>query len=186
MKQLLNNPKFVGTLCVVALIMVYLRLFDSKPTYEPPVTQVQAEATPTVPPVAVSSSSPDPNSSPPSPEGSTTASIDVGWPEEFRRDPFQAVQRGAFFENSQAARQRLEDLRTDGLITSPPLLQLHAVFVDGTNRVAMINRAIVKEGEEIDGYVVQRIQREQVRLQGKDDDRVLRFVEPPKVQSSES
>ncbi len=185
MKQLLNNPWVVGTLCVLALITVYFRLFDSKTKVEPPVNTVQAQATSNVAAVLLSPSSLQTAEAAPSPDLLQTQSIDVGWPKELGRDPFQPIQTIKLLGDQEFERNEEEDNDT-GRQATKGVMRLHAVFLDGPTRIAMINRQLVKEGEQFEGYVVDQIQRERVRLKSEEDIRVLEFPSSLKEQSSES
>ena len=187
MKNLLNNPWVVGTLCILALITVYFRLFDSKTKREPPVNTVQAQATPNVPAVPSSPSSlqtaeaaplPDPLPAPPS-------IMDVGWPKELGRDPFQPIRTIKLLGDQELGRDDEEENET-GRRATKGVMRLHAVFLDGPTRIAMINRQLVKEGEQFEGYVVDQIQRERVRLKSEEDIRVLEFTSSLKEQPSAS
>ena len=173
MKNLLNNPWVVGGLCILALITVYFRLFDSKKRPDPPpvvVAQAQAQATAVAPlPIPVTQ---NPASASP-PSSISLEDFDFSWPEKFRHDPFQPHRTGSTFSPG------LPNDFNDSVEGAPPFAQvpllLHAVFLEGPNRVAMINRDLVKEGEQIDGYVVDQIQRDRVRLKGEDETRWLDF-----------
>lgn len=186
MKNLLNNPWVVGGLCVLAIITVYFRLFDSKTRPEPAIAVAQTPI--------VSNVAPEPSPVPSSQVNiakavdssdlSPAPIIDVGWPEKFVRDPFQSVsairfRRGQDREGDDQTEQEeeLDDPESD--------LRLHAVFLEGPTKLAMINRRLVKEGEQVHGYVVARIEREQVRLKGKEDLHVLEFSGSPTTQPSE-
>lgn len=173
MRNLLNNPKVVGALCVLAIIMVYFRLFDSKPKYEPPEAPIQAqtqpsepEPSPSVPEVQTAEAAPIPEQA--------AQPIAVGWPEKLARDPF--LRHG---QDSQTEPLDLEDdeikVEDEDQDATHRALRLHAVFLDGPNKVAMINRQLVKEGEQIEGYVVQHIQQERVQLKNDEDTLVLEF-----------
>lgn len=185
MKNLLNNPWVVGALCLVALITVYFRLFDKPSRPEPSATVAQTPSASNVtmesspaPPLQIAETVP--SSDPPQ-----DSAIDVGWPEKFIRDPFQAIRTTSLLsdreedqENLQEPDQRREEMEN--------ILRLQAVFLEGQTRVAMINRRLVKEGEQVNGYVVDRIDRESVRLTGKEDARVLEFVNSQKEPSPTS
>lgn len=185
MKQLLNNPWVVGGLCALALLMVYFRLFDSKPKYEPPVETVQAQSTPSVTPVSL------PPPSLPTAEaalvsnGPDTLPMIMDWPNELGRDPFRPIPRVEALRNPGFQREDQED---DGprQQVSDGVMRLHAVFLDGAIKVAMINRQLVKEGEQFGGYVVDDIQQASVRLTSEEDTRVLEFTSSPKKQGSSS
>jgi hypothetical protein len=191
MKQLLNNPWVVGALCVVALITVYVRLFDSKPTPELPEPEnvAQVSPTPSVPPASPTPISVEPAMAVSSQDSPPTRSIAVGWPEEHRRDPFQPFRTLGLLGNQDPEQDigANTNIRNNEVARATPgVISLHAVFVDGPNRVAMINRELVKEGEQIHGYVVDRIQRDGVRLVGKDKPRWLEFGVVPKEPPSAS
>ena len=184
MRNLLNNPWVVGALCMVALIAVYVRLFDSKPDPEPPVKTVQAQP--------ILSPSPPPPQAPLLPtEAASSADlpqdlpIEVGWPKELKRDPFQPL-RTARLMGEQEWEQDLAQNHDEGGSAEEQAMRLHAVFLDGPTRIAMINRQLVKEGDRVDGYVVERIQRERVRLKSEEDVRVLEFGVSAKAPPSSS
>ncbi|MDT7042358.1 hypothetical protein [Candidatus Nitronereus thalassa] len=175
MRNLLNNPWVVGALCVLALITVYVRVFDSKSPspLAVEVAQVPAPApTPApVPPTPVAAS---PVNQVASLDTVPSQPITVGWPKEISGDPFQpaatdSLLQGEFFQ--EVGNQEGGTVRS----VTPSAINLHAVFVDGSTRLAMINRELVREGEQIHGYVVDRIQRDGVRLLGKNEPRWLEF-----------
>ncbi len=185
MKNLLNNPWVVGTLCILALITVYFRLFDSKTKREPPVNTVQAQATPNVPAVPSSPSSLQTAEAAPLPDHSQTPLIEVGWPRELGRDPFQPIRTTKLLGDQELGRDDEEENET-GRRATKGVMRLHAVFLDGPTRIAMINRQLVKEGEQFEGYVVDKIQRARVRLKSEEDIRVLEFTSSLKEQPSAS
>jgi len=185
MKKWLNNPWVVGTLCVLALITVYFRLFDSKTRVESPVNTVQAQATLTVPDVLPSPSSLQTAEAAPLPDHSQDLFIDVGWPKELGRDPFQPIRTIKLLGGQDSERDDEEETET-GRQATGDVMRLHAVFLDGPTRIAMINRQLVKEGEYVGGYVVEHIQREHVRLTNEEDVRVLEFSVSAKEQPSAS
>ena len=185
MKKLLNNPWVVGTLCVLALITVYFRLFDSKTKVESPVNTVQAQATPDVPAVLSSPSSLQTAEAAPLPDPSQDSLIEVGWSKVLGRDPFQPIRTIKLLGDQELEWDEEEDNDTDRPATER-VMNLHAVFLDGPTRIAMINRQLVKEGEQFEGYVVDQIQRERVRLKSEEDIRVLEFTSSLKEQPSAS
>ena len=190
MKNLLNNPWVVGALCVIALITVYFRLFSSNsrpPLPEPekvadlPSSAVQSPAAPV--PFSVG------NANTPSPTETPAAQpITVGWAETLARDPFQAIRQLKSLGGQDVEEGKNVPREEGKERQSPPSeIRLHAVFLDGPNRVAMINRELVKEGERINGYIVRRIQRDGVQLVGQEETRWLDFsVSPPKVKSGKN
>ncbi len=175
MKNVLNNPWVVGVLCVVALITVYFRLFDKPSRPEPSVAVPQplavASVVPEAPPASLLQA---PEADPPSYSPQDTTILDVGWPENLIRDPFQAIRTTRVWKNRDNDQEDQGDERRQ--VTEGGLL-LHAVFLEGPTRMAMINRQLVKEGEQVNGYVVNHIEREFVQLVGKEDTRVLEFLD---------
>ena len=185
MKNLLNNPWVVGTLCVLALVTVYFRLFDSKTKVESPVNTVQAQATPDVPAVLSSPSSLQTAEAAPLPDLLQDSLIEVGWPKVLGRDPFQPIRTIKLLEDQELERDEEEDNDTERRATKD-VMRLHAVFLDGPTRIAMINRQLVKEGEWVNGYFVDQIQQDSVRLKSEEDIRVLEFISSLKEQPSSS
>lgn len=184
MRNLLNNPKVVGALCVIALITVYFRLFDSKPKIEPPAETDEAHVV--AEKETASNSSPSPQPAMASPSDLPQASpITVGWSESLDRDPFHVVRDSRSSEDSEDDTEYGFE-KGERKLAAARALRLQAVFLDGSNRMAMINRQLVKEGERIEGYVVRHIQREAVRLQGQEDEKVLVFGSATTDGSSES
>lgn len=172
MKNLLNNPWVVGALCVVALITVYFRLFDTKSKPEPaiPVAQV-APISPAVAEPLASLSTEETTHSTMTPG---TSLLDVGWPEQFGRDPFQPMRLVGLLKDQVSERDNRNGDERE-VQETPEGLRLHAIFFDGPTRMAMINRELVKEGESINAYVVDSIQHHGVWLTGGEEPRWLEF-----------
>lgn len=178
MKKFLNNPWVVGALCIVALITVYFRLFDKKSKPEPPITVAQVVpispvVAESVPGVALSTEETAP---PPAALGALP--VDVGWPEKFGRDPFQPMRLVGLLKGQEFERDDREE-NEEGRRPTQRSLRLHAIFFEGSTRMAMINRELVKEGQPINEYVVDRIQQNGVWLTGGEEPRWLEFNVPP-------
>lgn len=177
MKALLNNPWVVGALCIAALITVYLRLFDTKSrtSVPPPVAQPVAavgpvEPQPAVTPVTVQSV-----------DSSGDAGPIVGkWIDKVTRDPFQRMQD----DNRRFSAEITPGDSSEG--ASPPSLspdqplRLHAIFVNGSNRIAVINSTFLKVGDRVAGFRVSQIKSDGVWLQGATDKQWLEFGQAQK------
>ena len=160
MKQLLNNPWVVGGLCVAAIITVYLRLFDTKsrPVPSPPVEQAQVRDIPTSPPPETTVVQEPPPGGEPD-EGHLP--IMGEWIETVVRDPFQKSGKSGL-----AGRNPLQGPSGDpGALPPDRPFRLHAIFVDDTHRVAVINNTFVRVGDEVLGFRVSRIKQDRVLLQ---------------------
>lgn len=185
MKQALNNPWVVGTLCVMALVMVYFRLFDSKPKYEPPVQTVQAEPSSSVTTVSSPALGLPIAEAASVPEVAKALPIDVGWSEELGRDPFQPLRALGLLGDQELERNE-EGSRDEPSRSTRRAMRLHAVFLNGPTKVAMIDRQLVKEGEQVGRFVVEKIQRGQVHLKGEEETRILEFSASPRNRRSSS
>lgn len=177
MKNFLNNPWVVGALCIVALITVYFRLFDKTSQPEPPIPVAQvAPIAPvvaeSVPVVALST-----EETAPLPAAPGALPLDVGWPEKFWRDPFQPMRLVELLKGQELERDDHEENEVERRPTQRGL-RLYAIFFEGSTRMAMINRELVKEGQPINEYVVDRIQQNGVWLTGGEEPRWLEFNVP--------
>jgi len=54
-------------------------------------------------------------------------------------------------------------------------LRLHAIFVNGTNRIAVINSTILKVGDRVAGFRVSQIKSDGVWLKGATEKHWLEF-----------
>ena len=175
MKNLLNNPWVVGALCVVALVTVYFRLFDHQSSPEPPSTV--AQVAPIAPVVAAPIASLPTEETAHSSATPGASLLDVGWPEKFGRDPFQPMRLVGLLKGQELEREGSDENEAESP-TVQRTLRLHAIFFDGPTRMAMINRELVKEGQPINEYVVDRIQWNGVWLTGGEAPQWLGFNVP--------
>ena len=158
---MLNNPWVVGFLCVMVLITLSVQWLGSTDHPEFPVPPLSAQA------VSVSTS----ESLPPSVAFTPTIQKQpkpFDWSSVPARDPFQPPRAVSGMTQDRADGEEPGD-RVD--------FHLQAILRQGSTRVAMIDRRLVKEGETIAGYLVASIQEEGVLLQGTHDRRWLRFRE---------
>lgn len=158
---MLNNPWVMGFLCVMVLLTLSVQWLGSTDHPESPVPPLAAQAVP----VSPSESLP--------PAVAFTPAIQkqlepFDWSSVPARDPFQPPRAVSGMTQDRADGEEPED-RAD--------FHLQAVLKQGSTRVAMIDRRLVKEGETIAGYLVASIQEEGVLLQGPHDRRWLRFRE---------
>lgn len=158
---MLNNPWVVGFLFVMVVMTLYLQWLGPTDDPEFPVPPLAAQAVP----VSPSESLP--------PSAAVTPTIQkqpkpFDWSSVPARDPFQPPRAVSGMTQDRADGQEPED-RVD--------FHLQAVLRQGSTRVAMIDRQLVKEGETIAGYLVASIQEKGVLLQGPHGRRWLRFRE---------
>ena len=122
------------------------------------------------------------------------AQIDqMGWPDQFGRDPFKPVSLtipseeadGHFDgndedaeEDDESSRSPDQELNQRGLALEQkgPALELQAVATEGEERIAMINRIMVQEGEKICEYLVVQIRSDAVVLEGPEGLKWLEFL----------
>ena len=160
-RSVLNNPWVVGFLCVMVLVTLSVQWLGSTDDPESPVPPLAAQAVP----VRTSESLP--------PSVAFTPTIQkqpepFDWSSVSARDPFQPPRAVSGMTQDRAEGEEPGD-RVD--------FHLQAVLRQGSTRVAMIDRRLVKEGETIAGYLVASIQEEGVLLQGPHGRRWLRFRE---------
>lgn len=156
-----NNLWVVGVLCVMVLITLSVRWLGSTDHPEFPVPPLAAQAVP----VSPSESFP--------PSVAVTPTIQkqpkpFDWSSVPARDPFQPPPAVSGMTQDRPDDEEPEE-RVD--------FHLQAVLRQGSTRVAMIDRQLVKEGETIAGYLVASIQEEGVLLQGPHGRRWVRFRE---------
>ncbi len=150
MRKLLNNPWVVLGLCSVAVVILY---FSADEIEVQPLSAPSARAPRPllVPKVDLASV-----------EHVTIDLAKLDWPTTIIRDPFAPA--------TQSHGGVLPLDRNDGLpildMVQPPPLQLRAVAMKPAPKVAMINRQIVSEGDEIEGLRVTRIESDGVWLKG--------------------
>ena len=109
----------------------------------------------------------------PSPEIATFKQ--AGMDAEPRRDPFVFPPRQNFDPSVPGSETNAA--------AGPPALELQAISIHGTNGLAVINRVVVSVGEQLQGYSVQQVSRDEVGVFGYGERRVLRldFSSPPAV-----
>lgn len=158
---MLNNPWVMGFLCVMALLTLSVQWLGSTDHPESPVPPLAAQAVPVSPSESL----------PPAVAFTPTIQKQLepfDWSSVPARDPFQPPRAVSGMTQDRADGEEPED-RAD--------FHLQAVLKQGSTRVAMIDRRLVKEGETIAGYLVASIQEEGVLLQGTHGRRWLRFRE---------
>lgn len=176
MKELLNNPWVVGALCIAAIMTVYLRLFDTKSSASVPsaipehiAAVLPVETQPVAAPVIVQ----------PGESSGGTAPMVGKWMDKITRDPFGRLREG---EGASSAEGRsptgfVDDRERHS--EHPRLsLRLHAIFVEGSNRIAVINNTFLKVGDKVEGFRVSQIKSDGVWLQGATDRQWLEFDQP--------
>lgn len=178
MKDLLNNPWVVGGLCVLAAITVYFRLFDSQSSSStPPVEEapvVVAAPAPVQPP-------PVPSPAPVPPVDSTTSQVPIvgTWIDTITRDPFRRQDNAQEGSSADPLPGLIpESLAEDGshpLLASDQALRLQAIFVNGSNRIAVINSVFVKVGDQVGEFRVSHIKPDGVWLQGATEKHWVEF-----------
>lgn len=155
MRGVLNNPWIVGALCVVALAMVLWRLTE-KPAYE-----ILPEDAPlpvqSLPPVVESPPTPEPVVASPTPPPSPTplqlvTRLAGDWADAVSRDPF----RPPGMVDDEENHDRGSAGATTHVNTDVPL-HLQAVSLQGPQRLAVINHAVLSVGEHISGSQIVRI-----------------------------
>jgi len=171
MKNLLNNPWVVGALCIAAAITVYLRLFDSKsssPAPPPPVAPPVVAAAPVEPPPVPPTAGVAPIDTAP-----TQLPIVGTWIDRIVRDPFRLHGEDER-DSSTAPLQGIpqpgfsEDANQPGVRTAQTL-RLQAIYLNGSNRIAVINSTFVKVGDAIGEFRVSQIDSDGVWLQSPTD-----------------
>ena len=158
---MLNNPWVMGFLCVMALLTLSVQWLGSTDHPESPVPPLAAQAVPVSPSESL----------PPAVAFTPTIQKQLepfDWSSVPARDPFQPPRAVSGVIQDRADGEEPGD-RAD--------FHLQAVLKQGSTRVAMIDRRLVKEGETIAGYLVASIQEEGVLLQGTHGRRWLRFRE---------
>ena len=178
MRKVLNNPWVVGGLGLTALGAVYSNVMvpDMETLIRPPRAPVPpAEgARPSAGPVAglplpgVGGSVQQP----------LRAQIDqMGWPDQIRRDPFTLVSLAASSEEAdddyddEDFLSSAQELNQRGLA-----LELQAIASGEGGKIAVINRVIVQEGENIGEYLVVQIRSDAVVLEGPEGLEWLEFL----------
>jgi len=184
MRKALNNPWVVGSLGLTALGAVYSNVMvpDMETLIRPPRAPVPSveDARPSAGPVAglplpgVGGSVQQP----------LRAQIDqMGWPDQIRRDPFKQVSLAASSEEADGLFDGNDEEDDEGsrspdqeLYQRGPGLELQAVATEGEERIAMINRIMVQEGEKIGEYLVVHIRSDAVELEGPEGLEWLEFL----------
>src|SRR5438094_9260454 len=152
--KLLENPWVVGVLAVAAVGVVGYQLF---PQFRPKRAPQVAEPPPTVPtpkPSAPAAGTPSSAKTSAAPEmgidRSYFQSKSPTYVEAPPRDPFQLVSTPGVAAAASPVQQ----------------WQLKAIWRQGENRLAAINKGIYSEGDQIEGYRLERIEDGQVWFQG--------------------
>ena len=166
MKQALNNPWIVGCLCLAALGLVFNNLVQPIST-----DSVSSEITSVPEPSEVITAS-----TPVKSASSELETENVDWVKKPLRDPFRLQTSSP----PNSVRQRPPELLEHDSPPSPLPFTLKAVAVEDQRRIAVIDRTVVSEGEEIQGYRVVSIQHNGVWLQGPRGRERLEFSESKK------
>lgn len=160
MRKLLQSKAFVGALVVGAAITFVWPLL--KPSLATP--PVLADVALVAPGAPLSSDA-----------GRTTALGSpwrltlMNWQERFpvsnlRRDPFIQVRNVAVLVPA-----------TNPAPVIEPTLMLQAISMQPQRNLAVVNRAVLAEGDRVEGYRVESIQPTEVRLKQGERERILRF-----------
>ena len=158
MKHALNNPWIVGCLCLAALGLVLNNLVEPLSTGSVS-SDIISEPEPSE---AVTNSSPLTGASPgPEPQAEPEAEK-VAWVNNPLRDPFRLQTS----YRPTPVRKKPPELLEQFSTPAPLPFILKAVAVEDQRRIAVINRTVVAEGENIKGYRVVSIQENGVWLQG--------------------
>ena len=166
MKHALNNPWFVGCLCLAALGLVFNNLVSPMST-----DSVSSDITSVPEPSDVVTTSPPVQRASPELE---TGNVD--WVNNPLRDPFRLQTS----YRPKPVRKRPPELLEQFSTPSPLPFTLKAVAVEDQRRIAVINRTVVAEGEKINGYRVVSIQHNGVWLHGPRGRERLEFSETKK------
>jgi hypothetical protein len=162
----LRNPWVVGVLAVVAVIVVARQVMTGGRSGG---ATVASTTQPSTPVADASAPAPAPDSTPakPAPEKSAPLSIDsnytaqhyADWAGAPRRDPFLKLLPGPE--------------KTEKPIAS---LKLQAIWRQTGSSLAVINHGVYAEGDTVEGYKVEKIEDDQVWLQGSDQKERLGFA----------
>ena len=166
--KILRNPWVVSVLSLLAVVVVSYQMFPSRWQ-----SGISPKAPPQNPATVQSEPSTAPSNQASSPKGSNQpdAAIDphyaeshlAGWTESPGRDPFLLVTLNA----------------GTGAGTPVSRWKLQAIWSQTGRRVAVINRHVYSEGDEIDGYKIERIDTDRVWLDGPDGKEILAFGAGP-------
>ncbi|WP_447969404.1 hypothetical protein [Nitrospira sp. M1] len=174
MRQIFNNPWVVIGLCGVAMLILYFNTELSDNTIPSSVPGKSATRRPVNSTVDSTLSKP--------------VSIDVtqlDWPQTLVRDPFAPVTHHTQVQHADGERdggaERGSVLNRGG--SPPPPLLLTAVTLKPEPKLAMINRKLVAEGDDIEGLLVTRIASDGVWLDGPSGSHHLVFDRQERTRS---
>jgi hypothetical protein len=170
--KLLQNPWVTGGLCLAALAVVYLQIFQDKSSR--PTSGMPSSAAVSLGPVPTQKAAPA-SAEPVQPRNTEIAGTSIDrrymqahlseWIDNPRRDPF--LLETPFLDK-------------DGNQTSSPVARwkLKAIWRQTGGRVAAINDRVYEEGDEIQGYKIERIEGDRVWFEGPHGKEPLSFSKP--------
>ena len=170
--KVLRNPWVTGGLCLAALVVVYLQLFQDKSSQ--PARGTQPSTAGSIAPISTQKAA-SASDQPVQPRNNEIAGTGIDrryaqahlseWIDNPRRDPF-------LLETPMVDK--------DGNQTSSPIgrWKLKAIWRQTGGRVAAINDRVYEEGDEIQGYKIERIEGDQVWFEGPHGKERLTFSKP--------
>ena len=174
MKNVLNNPWVVGGLCVAALVIVFVRvvfpLWGNSVQAIPASSQTASNMEQVIAMLEATTETKKEKRAAEQAGTHLTQEL-VGWVDYFPRDPFRPP----------PAKPTKKKILTQVSKFNPspkPLssrLQLQAVSMEGSQRIAMINREVVLEGDRVEEFFVLQIQADGVWVKGPRGKELLGF-----------
>jgi len=184
MKNILNNPWVVGGLCVAALVVIFVRvvfpLWGSSVQAKPASSQTAPNMEQVV---AMLEAMTETKKGKGSAEQAGTHLIQelVGWADSFPRDPFRPLPAKPTKKKILTAKPTKKKILTQvsrfKKLPEPASsrLQLQSVAMEGSQRIAMINREVVLEGDRVEEFFVLQIQADGVWVKGPGGKELLAF-----------
>ena len=166
MKKALQNPFIVGTLAIVAMVVVFRSTFKKEPTAAVPAAATLEPA---------KSSAGKTGNTPPQAQKKIDATLADWTTTTLHRNPFNAIKE----EPKSAPEMKTSNGNIAPVITRLPLT-LSAILFEGKRQLAVINGQVVGRGDRFLDYDIEDILADQVILHGSGGRTVVAFPEPSK------
>jgi len=174
MKNILNNPWVVGGLCVAALVIVFVRvvfpLWGNSVQAMPASSQTASNMEQVI--AMLEATTETKKGKRAAEEAGTHLTQElVGWVDSFQRDPFRPPPAQPTKKKILTQVSRFKKLPEP----ASSRLQLQAVSMQGSQRIAVINREVVLEGDRVEEFFVLQIQADGVWVKGPRGKELLGF-----------